>query len=62
MMKFNTCIIRDKIVLSAISGALGTLVMYSIGIPLYFFKIANIIYLSYSVELFITHRLDPAPV
>lgn len=56
-MSFNRMLLRDKILLSAVSGALGTLVMYSVGLPLYFLNLAKIIYLSYSVELFITHKL-----
>lgn len=56
-MNFNRILLRDRILLSAVSGALGTLVMYLVGIPLYFLKISQMIYLTYSVELFITHEL-----
>lgn len=56
-MNFNRLLFRDRILLSAVSGALGTLVMYLVGLPLYFLNIAKIIYLSYSVELFISHKL-----
>jgi len=55
-MNFKTPL-KDRIALSAVSGLLGTLVMYAIGIPLYLLKITETIYLSYNVELFITHKL-----
>lgn len=49
--------IRDKVALSFISGILGTLVMYSVGIPLYFLKVAKVIYLIYTFEVFVTPEL-----
>lgn len=49
--------IRDKLALSLISGTLGTLVMYSVGIPLYFLKVSKVIYLVYVFELFVTPEL-----
>lgn len=49
--------IRDKVALSFISGILGTLVMYSVGIPLYFLKVSKLIYLIYVFELFVTPQL-----
>lgn len=54
---FNFLPIRDKVALPFISGVLGTLVMYAIGIPLYFLKATKLIYLFYDVELFITPQL-----
>ncbi|MFZ5943995.1 MAG: hypothetical protein ACOYVD_07775 [Bacillota bacterium] len=45
--------IRDKVAISVISGTLGTLVMYLFGMPLYFLKVSKIIYLMYSIELFV---------
>lgn len=56
-MSLKKPLLRDRIVLSAVSGTLGTLVMYAVGLPLYFLKVTRIIYLSYSVELFINHKL-----
>lgn len=50
--------IRDKVALPFVSGILGTLVMYAIGIPLYFMKASKIIYLLYDIELFITPQLS----
>ncbi len=49
--------IKDKVALSFMSGVLGTLVMYAIGIPLYFLKVSKLIYLIYDVELFVTPHL-----
>lgn len=53
--------IKDGVALAFFSGALGTIVMYSIGIPLYLAKIANWIYLLYSIELFVTPEIARTP-
>lgn len=49
--------IRDKAALAFFSGILGTLTMYSVGIPLYFFKVSKLIYLIYAFELFVTPQV-----
>ncbi|MDQ7794555.1 MAG: hypothetical protein RDU89_09110 [bacterium] len=46
--------LRDKIVLSLIAGVLGTLVMYSVGIPLFLLNVAKAIYLIFTIEMFVT--------
>ena len=57
MMKIKEITLRDRIILPAASGVLGTLVMYCVGIPLYFLNVSKAIYLSYVAELFITRQL-----
>lgn len=49
--------LRDKIILSAVAGVLGTLVMYSVGLPLFLLGVAESIYLVYSFELFVTPEI-----
>ncbi len=49
--------IKDKIALPFISGILGTLVMYLVGIPLYLLKVSKLIYLIYVFELFVTPEI-----
>ncbi|MDW7674027.1 MAG: hypothetical protein SCK28_05765 [Bacillota bacterium] len=56
-MLFFKLPIRDKIALSVFSGFLGTLVMYLVGIPLYFLNISKLIYLIYAIELFVTPEI-----
>lgn len=49
--------LRDKIALSFVSGVLGTLIMYAVGMPLYLLKLSKLIYLIYDIELFVTPQL-----
>lgn len=50
--------VRDRVALSFISGILGTIVMYCVGIPLYFLKLSSLIYLLYDIELFVTPSIS----
>jgi hypothetical protein len=45
--------LRDTIALSTVSGALGTLIMYCLGFPLYITGVSKSIYMVYSIELFV---------
>ncbi len=54
MLKFR---IKDKILVSFVSGILGTLVMYAIGIPMYFLGISRLIYLIYVIEFFVSPQI-----
>jgi hypothetical protein len=49
--------LRDKMLLSFLSGILGTLVMYTIGLPMFFLGLTRSIYLLYSIELFVTPQI-----
>lgn len=46
--------LRDKLALSLVAGVLGTLVMYTVGLPLFLLDIAKSIYLVYVIEIFVT--------
>lgn len=57
MSKWVKTPVNDTVALAFFSGIPGTLIMYCLGIPLYFLKVANWIYLLYSIELFVTNDI-----